>query len=60
MDYLPVFLRLRGRATLVVGGGEVAARKVDWLLRTGARVTLVAPQLLPELAQRAAGGEFTH
>ncbi|MGH8131773.1 MAG: siroheme synthase CysG, partial [Steroidobacteraceae bacterium] len=47
-------------ATLVVGGGEVAARKVDWLLRTGARVTLVAPQLLPELAQRAAGGEFTH
>ncbi|HYL01330.1 MAG TPA: siroheme synthase CysG [Steroidobacteraceae bacterium] len=60
MDYLPIFLRLQGRAALVVGGGPVAARKADWLLRAGARVRLVAPELAPELAARAAGGELAH
>ncbi|HXY95826.1 MAG TPA: siroheme synthase CysG [Steroidobacteraceae bacterium] len=60
MDYLPVFLRLAGEAAVVVGGGQVAARKVDWLLKTGARVTVVAPELAPGLALRAARGELTH
>lgn len=50
MDYLPVFLDLRGRLTLVVGGGAVATRKVELLLKTGARVRVVAPALHPELA----------
>jgi uroporphyrin-III C-methyltransferase/precorrin-2 dehydrogenase/sirohydrochlorin ferrochelatase len=49
MDYLPIFLRLQGAATLVVGGGAVAARKVEWLLKAGARVTVVAPALGTEL-----------
>jgi uroporphyrin-III C-methyltransferase / precorrin-2 dehydrogenase / sirohydrochlorin ferrochelatase len=60
MDYLPVFLRLAGETAVVVGGGQVAARKADWLLRSGARVTVLAPQLGPALAARAARGELTH
>jgi uroporphyrin-III C-methyltransferase / precorrin-2 dehydrogenase / sirohydrochlorin ferrochelatase len=60
MDYLPVFLRLEARPAVVVGGGAVAARKAEWLLRAGARVTVVAPQLEPGLAQRAAAGELAH
>ena len=60
MDYLPVFLQLRARSAVVVGGGQVAARKADWLLRAGARVTVVAPQLVPELAARAARAELAH
>jgi uroporphyrin-III C-methyltransferase/precorrin-2 dehydrogenase/sirohydrochlorin ferrochelatase len=60
MDYLPIFLRLRARTALVVGGGQVAARKADWLLKAGARVTVVAPQLVAELATRAAGAELAH
>ena len=60
MDYLPVFLRLAGELAVVVGGGHVAARKVDWLLRAGARVTVLAPQLAPALALRVARGELTH
>ena len=60
MDYLPVFLRLAGEAALVVGGGHVAARKVEWLLKAGARVTVVAPRLAPPLARRVARGELTH
>jgi len=60
MEYLPLFLRLRSRPVLVVGGGVVALRKVAWLLRTGARITVVAPVLHPELAARAARGELRH
>ena len=45
MDYLPVFLDLHGRCVLVVGGGEVACRKVSLLLAAGAHVRVVAPSL---------------
>jgi len=60
MDYLPVFLRLEGKPALVVGGGQVAARKADWLLKARARVTLVAPRLVPALAAHAANGQLRH
>ncbi|HEY6452426.1 MAG TPA: siroheme synthase CysG [Steroidobacteraceae bacterium] len=57
MDYLPVFLDLRDRLTLVVGGGAIALRKVELLRKSGARVRVVAPELHPELAlYRDAGG----
>ena len=45
MQYLPVFLQLKNRSCLVVGGGDVARRKVDRLLRSGARVHIVSPEL---------------
>ncbi len=45
MDYLPIFLNVKGRRCLVVGGGEVAARKVQLLLRAGATVEVVSPEL---------------
>jgi uroporphyrin-III C-methyltransferase / precorrin-2 dehydrogenase / sirohydrochlorin ferrochelatase len=45
MDHLPIFLCVEDREAVVVGGGAVAARKTELLLRCGARVTLVAPSL---------------
>lgn len=45
----PVFLRLAGRKVVVVGGGPVAASKLDGLLAAGAQVTVVAPAIAPEL-----------
>lgn len=54
MPYYPVHLNLAGKQVLVVGGGEVAARKVSGLLEAGARVTLVSPEITPEL-KRAVG-----
>jgi uroporphyrin-III C-methyltransferase/precorrin-2 dehydrogenase/sirohydrochlorin ferrochelatase len=45
MDYLPLFADLRGRPCLLVGGGEVAGRKLDLLLAAGAAVEIVAPHL---------------
>jgi uroporphyrin-III C-methyltransferase/precorrin-2 dehydrogenase/sirohydrochlorin ferrochelatase len=46
----PIFLKLAGEPVLVVGGGEVALRKVRLLLRAEARVRLVARELHPDLA----------
>jgi uroporphyrin-III C-methyltransferase/precorrin-2 dehydrogenase/sirohydrochlorin ferrochelatase len=45
----PAFLRLQDRPVLLVGGGPVAAAKLSALLDSGARVTVVAPQIRPEL-----------
>jgi uroporphyrin-III C-methyltransferase/precorrin-2 dehydrogenase/sirohydrochlorin ferrochelatase len=54
VNYFPLFFDLNGQKVLIVGGGEVALRKVSLLERTGALITLVAPQIAPELMQRAA------
>jgi len=45
----PVNLRLNGVQCLVVGGGEIAARKARGLLECGAYVTVVAPTIVDEL-----------
>lgn len=60
MDLFPVFMSIRDRSCLVVGGGEVAVRKVSLLREAGARVTVVAPQLAPELQHWAEEGTIAH
>lgn len=60
MDCFPIFLNLKGASCLVVGGGDVAARKAALLLEAGARVTVVAPQLCATLQKQAACGAITH
>ncbi|HSI22592.1 MAG TPA: siroheme synthase CysG [Methylophilaceae bacterium] len=60
MDYLPVFMKLRGRTSVVIGGGEVALRKVVMLLKADATVTVVSPELCPELADWQAQGRLVH
>jgi uroporphyrin-III C-methyltransferase/precorrin-2 dehydrogenase/sirohydrochlorin ferrochelatase len=47
----PVFLRLAGRRVLVVGGGAVAASKLPGLRKANARVTVVAPEIRPEIEE---------
>ena len=44
MDFLPIFINVKGRLCLVVGGGEVAHRKASVLLDAGATVKAVAPK----------------
>lgn len=53
-ELFPVFLRLTGRPVLVVGGGTVAASKLEGLRRAGADVTVVAPSISPEIAASGA------
>ena len=47
MELLPLFLNLTGRAVVLVGGGRVAAAKLQQLLAAGARVRVVAPDISP-------------
>jgi uroporphyrin-III C-methyltransferase/precorrin-2 dehydrogenase/sirohydrochlorin ferrochelatase len=50
MSFLPIFLKLSDRPCLVVGGGEIAARKIKQLLKAGGKVTAVSPELCAEVA----------
>ena len=64
MDYLPIFLRVQDRLAVVIGGGAVAARKAELLLKCGARVRLVAPELATAtqalLQLHSAGEQMSH
>lgn len=51
MDFLPLFTQLQGKPCLLLGGGQVALRKARLLSRAGARIRVVALEILPELAQ---------
>jgi siroheme synthase-like protein len=46
----PIFLRLEGQSAVVIGAGKIALRKTRGLVEAGARVTVVAPEALPEFA----------
>tara|TARA_R110002072_G_scaffold4663_3_gene32404 strand:+ start:11541 stop:12926 length:1386 start_codon:yes stop_codon:yes gene_type:complete len=50
MDYLPVFMNVKGQRCLLVGAGEVASRKAALLARTGAHLVVVAPLVRDEVA----------
>ena len=52
MEYLPIFAEVKDRPVLVIGGGEIAARKNTFLLRAEAKVQIVAETLMPELAEK--------
>ena len=56
----PVFLRLEGRRCVVLGGDVAAAGKAIACQRAGAAVTIVAPELTPELAAAVAAGRLHH
>ncbi|MFC1939214.1 bifunctional precorrin-2 dehydrogenase/sirohydrochlorin ferrochelatase [Chloroflexota bacterium] len=56
--YYPVFLNICGRRCVVVGGGQVALRKVRVLLEHGADVEVISPNLCTGLAQFAESGKI--
>jgi len=60
MDFLPVFLDIRAQPCLVIGGGDVAARKTALLLRAGAQVTVLSPLLVPAFDEYLANGKVAH
>lgn len=62
MDALPIFMKISGRRCVVIGGGEIALRKVTLLLKAGAAVSVYAPALCQELVALAANStiHYTH
>lgn len=60
VKYLPIFLDLKDRPCLVVGGGEVGRRKVEKLLACQAQVRLVSRELTPALEELRAAGRVAY
>ncbi len=50
MDYFPLFLKLKQQNCLVIGAGEVAARKIELLTKAGAIITVIANKISPTVA----------
>jgi len=55
-SYYPILLNIQGKKCLVVGGGNVALRKVQALLEQDANVEIVSPNFCPELNKLAKEG----
>ena len=51
MSLFPIFVKLQGRLVVVVGGGEIAAGKIEGVLRAGARVRVIAPEIHASFAE---------
>lgn len=60
MDYYPIFLNLKGHHCTVVGGGDVATRKIATLLEAGALVTVVSPKISTEISDWLEAGSVRH
>ncbi len=49
MDYLPLFFNINKERCLLVGGGEIAARKAELLINAGAEISVIAPEICQRL-----------
>lgn len=58
MDYLPIFTKLENRPCLIVGGGGIALRKTQLLLKAGADITVCAPKLHSKLLEKEANKQI--
>lgn len=58
MKHYPVYLNLKGREVLLIGGGTIALQKLPALLEGEATLTVVAPEALPEIEQFAKEGKI--
>ncbi|NDV91493.1 uroporphyrinogen-III C-methyltransferase [Alteromonas sp. 345S023] len=59
MDYFPLFLDARSLRCLIVGAGEVAARKLELIMKTPAQITVVAPWACDTVKQLSQHGKVT-
>ncbi len=59
MKHYPVFLDLKDRHCLVIGGGSVASRKVKNLLTANAKITIISPKISDTLKQLATDNKVT-
>lgn len=59
MNYLPLFLDVKNKPCLVVGGGLIASRKISLLIRAQATITVVAPEITSEVQNRVNDGAVT-
>jgi siroheme synthase-like protein len=57
--YYPIFLDIEDRSVVIIGGGNVCARKAETMMNYGAKVTIVSPEFTEEIEQWGAAGKLT-
>ena len=60
MQALPIFLNIQQRHCVVIGGGDVAMRKVNMLLKASAAITLYSPEICHELQDLVDAKKILH
>ena len=60
MSYYPILVDLTGKKAVVVGGGQVGQRKIETLLKYGAKVQVISMELTSELRRYVEEGEITY
>ncbi|MEL7025342.1 MAG: siroheme synthase CysG [Pseudomonadota bacterium] len=60
MEYFPLFAEVKNRLVVVIGGGEVASRKITLLKRAGARILVIAPTLHHQVQEWLGRGDIEH
>ena len=58
--YYPIFLNLKNKSVIIIGGGKVAERKVVTLLKTGADLTVISPELTKKIEREKLKGRIKH
>ncbi len=60
MDFLPIYLNIKGKSCVVIGGGNVAERKLSLLQRAGGQVSLISPEITPAIQHEVRAGTLTY
>ncbi len=60
MSRFPLFIELRGRKCMVVGGGRIAARKIETLIRFNAEIVVISPVVIDKIVKLRETGSLTH
>ncbi len=60
MRYYPIFIDIAGKPVVVIGGGKIAHQKMENLLKVGAVVTVISPDLNDEMTDLLGDGRFRH
>lgn len=60
MQALPIFFNIKQRHCVVIGGGDVATRKVTMLLKAQGDITIISPELCVELAEMVSANKVKY
>ncbi|MHB1393402.1 MAG: precorrin-2 dehydrogenase/sirohydrochlorin ferrochelatase family protein [Clostridia bacterium] len=60
MSMFPLFIDLRARKCVVVGGGKIAARKIETLIDFNAEIVVISPEIIDEILELKQNGVLTH
>lgn len=57
--YFPLFVNLSGKRATIIGGGDTACVKAKMLLRFGAKIRVISPEISPEMSKLVSGGSVS-